>query len=235
MLEILFCSLLTVLPDYLFRRYYQGKRIGKEMTFYSVWFELRWGITGCVVLAVGLITVVFYNHPSTHQRHTVLQNDPDHFRDQSGASPRSMLASMARSRKERQSSGWTARAQEAAVETARRKIAEVEADLVVAAADLEKAEGQIQEAKSAHQQALDELRDQAGAAKAQSGYRRAPRNREASGSCRRPPGWRLRPPRLQNRPCRRAFRHFSRPRKPAPKPRWPRPRWSWKRRLSVPA
>ena len=65
MLEILLCSLVTILPDYLYRRYVQNKRIGKEITFYSVWFELRWGITGCLILAVGLITVVFYNHPST--------------------------------------------------------------------------------------------------------------------------------------------------------------------------
>ena len=42
-----------------------GKRLGEEITFYSVWFELRWGITGCLILTVSLITVVFYNHPST--------------------------------------------------------------------------------------------------------------------------------------------------------------------------
>ena len=47
--------------------------------------------------------------------------------------------------------------QEAAVETARRKIAEIEAEMVVAGADILKADGQIQEAKSAHQQAVDEL------------------------------------------------------------------------------
>src|SRR5882724_2896172 len=65
MLELMLCSLLTIVPDYLYRRYVQGKRLGKEITFYSVWFELRWGITACLVLAVGLITVIFYNHPST--------------------------------------------------------------------------------------------------------------------------------------------------------------------------
>ena len=65
MLELLLCSLLTILPDYLFRRYVQGRRLGKEITFYSVWFELRWGITACLMLTVGLITVIFYNHPST--------------------------------------------------------------------------------------------------------------------------------------------------------------------------
>ena len=65
MLEVLFCSLLTILPDYLYRRYAQGKRIGKEITLYSVWFELRWGIIACLMLTVGLITVIFYFHPST--------------------------------------------------------------------------------------------------------------------------------------------------------------------------
>src|SRR6201986_4972280 len=65
MLELLLCSLLTVVPDYLYRRYAQGKRLGKEITFYSVWFELRYGITSCLILTILLITTIFYNHPST--------------------------------------------------------------------------------------------------------------------------------------------------------------------------
>ncbi|MGB2650091.1 MAG: HlyD family secretion protein, partial [Pseudolabrys sp.] len=52
MLVTLLCSLVTLLPDYLYRRYVQGKRLGKKITFYSVWFELRWGITGCLLLTV---------------------------------------------------------------------------------------------------------------------------------------------------------------------------------------
>ena len=44
MLEIMLCSLVTILPDYLYRRYRQGKRFGHEITLYSVWFELRFGI-----------------------------------------------------------------------------------------------------------------------------------------------------------------------------------------------
>jgi hypothetical protein len=35
MLELIICSTLTILPDYLYRRYVQGKRIGKEITFFS--------------------------------------------------------------------------------------------------------------------------------------------------------------------------------------------------------
>jgi multidrug resistance efflux pump len=47
--------------------------------------------------------------------------------------------------------------QEAAVETARRKIAEVDAEIVVARTDVQKADGQLKEAESAHQQTVDEL------------------------------------------------------------------------------
>ena len=36
MLELLLCSLVTIFPDYLFRRYGQGKRLGKEINLYSV-------------------------------------------------------------------------------------------------------------------------------------------------------------------------------------------------------
>ncbi len=65
MLELILCSLLTIFPDYLYRRYAQGKRLGKEITLFSVWYELRWGITACVMLTVALITMIFYFHPST--------------------------------------------------------------------------------------------------------------------------------------------------------------------------
>jgi hypothetical protein len=64
-LELTFCSLFTLLPDYLYRRYVQGKRIGHEITIYSVWYVLRYGITGCLMLTVALITLNFCYHPST--------------------------------------------------------------------------------------------------------------------------------------------------------------------------
>src|SRR5689334_10096168 len=65
MLELMICSLVTIVPDYLYRRYAQGKRFGKEITFFSVWYELRWGITGCLMLTISLITMIFYFHPAT--------------------------------------------------------------------------------------------------------------------------------------------------------------------------
>jgi multidrug resistance efflux pump len=156
MLELLLCSLLTVVPDYLYRRFVQGKRLGKEITFYSVWFELRWGITACLILTVGLITVIFYNHPSTSNVTLFFRTVP--------------IVSEINGRVAEVYAGFSgpieegspifrldSSKQEAAVESARRKIAEVEAELVVAHADILKTEGQIQEAKSAYQQAVDEL------------------------------------------------------------------------------
>ncbi len=65
MLELMLCSSLTILPDFLFRRFVQGKRLGRDITLFSVWYELRWGITLCVLLTLSLITAVFYFHPST--------------------------------------------------------------------------------------------------------------------------------------------------------------------------
>ena len=65
MLELILCSLITVLPDYRYRRYREGKRWGDQITFFTMWYELRWGITACLMLTVTLITIVFYYHPST--------------------------------------------------------------------------------------------------------------------------------------------------------------------------
>jgi multidrug resistance efflux pump len=156
MLEMLFCSILTILPDYLYRRYVQGKRLGREITFYSVWFELRWGITSCVVLTVCLITVIFYNHPSTTSVTLFFRTIPivpetigrvaEIYVDYSGPVAKGAPIFRLDSSK-----------QEAAVESARRKIAEVDAAMAVARSEIASAEGKIQEAKSAYQQAVDEL------------------------------------------------------------------------------
>jgi multidrug resistance efflux pump len=169
MLELLLCSLLTIFPDYLFRRYVQGKRLGREITFFSVWFELRWGITACLILTVGLITTVFYNHPSTTNVTLFFRTVPivteavgrvsEVHVDLSGTvvkgAPLFTLDSST---------------QRAAVETARRKIAETDAAMVVAQTDILKADSQLQEARSAHQQAVDELETK------QELYRRNPGN-----------------------------------------------------------
>jgi multidrug resistance efflux pump len=156
MLEILLCSLVTIVPDYLYRRYAQNKRIGKEITIYSVWFELRWGITACVILAVCLITVIFYNHPSTTNATLFFRTVPI-ISETTGRVAEVYVGVSGPVAKGAPIFRLDSSKQEAAVETARRKIAEVDAELVVARSDILKAEGQIQEAKSTRQQTLDEL------------------------------------------------------------------------------
>src|SRR5260221_11367447 len=76
MLELMLCSMLTLLPDFLIRRFVQGKRIGKEITFFSVWYELRWGITLCLILTTLLITTIFYFHPSTSSATSAFRTIP---------------------------------------------------------------------------------------------------------------------------------------------------------------
>jgi multidrug resistance efflux pump len=65
MLEFLLCSLVTIFPDYLIRRFVQDKRWGRDIDFFTMWYELRLGITACILLTVSLITLIFYYHPST--------------------------------------------------------------------------------------------------------------------------------------------------------------------------
>jgi multidrug resistance efflux pump len=156
MLELLLCSLVTILPDYLYRRYRQGKRIGKEITLYSMWFELRWGITGCLVLTVSLIMVIFYNHPSTTSATAFFRTIPI-LPEGSGRVAEIYVGSSGPVAKGAPIFRLDSSKQEAAVETARRRIAEVDAGLILAKAEVAKAEGQLREAKSSHQQALDEL------------------------------------------------------------------------------
>jgi multidrug resistance efflux pump len=156
MLEILLCSLLTILPDYLYRRYRQGKRLGKEITLFSVWFELRFGIITCLMLAVALITVIFYFHPSTSTA-TLFYRTVPILPEINGRVSEVHVEFTAPVKKGDVIFKLDSAKQQAAMETARRKIAEVGAAMLAAQADIVKAEGQIQEAKSAYQQASDEL------------------------------------------------------------------------------
>jgi multidrug resistance efflux pump len=156
MLELMLCSLFTLVPDYLYRRYVQGKRFGHEITLYSVWYELRWGITSCLILAVGLITVVFYNHPSTTTA-TLFYRTVPILPETNGRVAEIFLGTSGPIRQGEPIFRLDSTRQESAVETARRKVAEVDATIVVAKADVQKAEGQIREAQGALQQASDEL------------------------------------------------------------------------------
>ncbi len=150
------CSMLTILPDFLIRRFVQGKRIGQEITLYSVWYELRWGITLCILLTLSLITLIFYNHPATTSVISYFRTIPImiegsgrvaevyvNMNDKITAGDRLFRMDDAKQR--------------AAVETARRNVAEVESTILIARSELAASEAKIQEAESAYQQALDEL------------------------------------------------------------------------------
>jgi multidrug resistance efflux pump len=156
MLELLLCSALTILPDYLYRRFVQGKRFGREITLYSVWFELRWGITLCILLTILLITVIFYNHPSTTNVTLFFRTIPI-LPETNGRVAEIYLDVNGEVAKGAPIFKLDSSKQQAAVETAQKKIAEVDAGMVVAKVDINKAEAQIEEAKASYQQATDEL------------------------------------------------------------------------------
>src|SRR5882672_6892943 len=156
MLELMICSLVTILPDYLYRRYRQGKRFGKEITFFSVWYELRWGITGCLMLTLGLITMIFYFHPSTASAALYFRTVPI-LPEGSGRVAEVKVGVSAEVKKGDVLFTLDSSRQQAALETAKRKIAEVEATVTTAESDVVRAEAQIGEAKASLQQAKDEL------------------------------------------------------------------------------
>src|SRR5918995_435736 len=156
MIEVLLCSIVTILPDFLCRRFVQGKRLGRELTLYSIWYELRYGITACLGLTIILLTLILYFHPSTSSavsfyrtvpilpegsgrveevyvelQHTVKAGDPIFKLDSSE--------------------------QEAALLTAQRRVAEIDAAFELAKTELASADAKIQENESAYQQAVDEL------------------------------------------------------------------------------
>jgi multidrug resistance efflux pump len=156
MLELLLCSVVTILPDYLYRRYWQGKRFGREITFYSVWFELRWGLTTCVILTVALITTVFYNHPSTKNVTLFFRTIPI-VPETNGRVAETFVGFTGPVAAGAPIFRLDSSKQQAAVDTARRKAAELDAQTVVAQTDVIKADGQMKQATSARQQTLDEL------------------------------------------------------------------------------
>ena len=156
MLEFLACSLFTILPDYLFRRYYQGKRLGAEINLFSVWYELRWGITACLILTIALITVIFFYHPTTTNVASLFRTvsilpesggrvEKVHVGNNQKVNAGDLLFTIDSS------------VERATVETERKRIKEVEAELVLAKAELVATEGLIAKAKGAYDQSVNEL------------------------------------------------------------------------------
>jgi multidrug resistance efflux pump len=157
MLELLLCSLFTIVPDYLYRRFVQGRRFGHEITIYSVWYELRYGITGCLMLTVLLITTIFYFHPSTTNVVGLFRTVPI-VPEINGRVAQVYVGVSADVTKGQPIFRLDSTKPEAALEVARRNIAEIDARMVTAQAEIAAAEGQVQEAKGSYEQVVDELK-----------------------------------------------------------------------------
>jgi multidrug resistance efflux pump len=159
MLELMICLLLTILPDYLLRRRFQGKRLGHEITFFTVWYELRWGITLCAMMTITLITLVFYYHPATNnvasffRTVTILSESSGRVEEIYVENGQFIEAGAPVFR-------LNSDRQDAAAETARRQIEEVEAGLVLAEAERAAATGTLEQARAAYQQTLNDLERQ---------------------------------------------------------------------------
>ncbi|MBB3524192.1 biotin/lipoyl-binding protein [Rhizobium redzepovicii] len=155
MFELLLCSILTILPDYLFRRYGQGKRIGRDITLYTVWYELRWGITACLLLTVSLITMIFYFHPSARTA-TAIFRTVTIMPEATGRVEEVFIGLNQKVEAGSPLFRLDNSEQQAALETARRRVAEVEAGIKVTQTELIGVDGQIKEAQGAYQTAVDE-------------------------------------------------------------------------------
>jgi multidrug resistance efflux pump len=156
MLELLLCSLFTVVPDYLFRRYGQDKRLGREITIYSVWYELRYGITGCLMLTVTLIALIFYFHPTTNNVVGLFRAVPI-VPETNGRVAEVYVGASADVAQGEPIFRLDSAKQDAALEVAKRNIAEIDARMVTARAEIAASEGQVQEARGSYEVAVDEL------------------------------------------------------------------------------
>ncbi|CUH53433.1 HlyD family secretion protein [Shimia marina] len=156
MLEFICCSMLTIFPDYLFRRYWQGKRLGQDITLFSMWYELRYGLSSCFILTVSLITVIFYFHPAT-------SNVSSYFRtvtilpEISGR----VVEVAVKNNQDVKAGDMIFRLddsrQRAAVATARAAVVEVDAGELLARDDLRVAQANLDAAEAAFEQTKDEF------------------------------------------------------------------------------
>ncbi|MCK7578561.1 MAG: HlyD family secretion protein [Chromatiales bacterium] len=160
MLELFLCSMLTILPDFLFRRFVQGKRLGHEINLFSVWFELRWGITLCLILTLSLITTIFYFHPSTKAATSVFRTVTI-LPERNGRVAETYVDINQRVTAGQPLFRLDTTEQEATIETARRKIAEIEAAMIVARSQLAEADARVVQARGMLEQATDEFKARA--------------------------------------------------------------------------
>ncbi len=156
MIETMLCALITVLPDFLFRRFVQGKRIGHEITLFTMWYELRWGLTTCAILALSVITTLFYFHPASRtaasyfRTVTILPQLGGRVSEIYVSNNDTVTAGQPIFRIE----DFT---QQAQVQAAHAQIAQVQASLKVAETDLAQADAGIAGARAALAQSVEDL------------------------------------------------------------------------------
>lgn len=160
MLELTLVSMFTILPDYLFRRYVQGKRFGREITLFSVWYELRWGITFCLILTLSLITTIFYFHPSTKAATSVFRTVTI-LPETNGRVVETFVEVNQRVDEGQPLFRLDSTEQEAEVRRAQTRLAEIKTAEFVTRAQLAEAEAGILRAHASLQQARDEFETRA--------------------------------------------------------------------------
>jgi multidrug resistance efflux pump len=155
-IELFLCSLVTILPDYLFRHFVQGKRFGNHINFFTIWYELRWGITLCLMLTTTLVTLVFYFHPMTSstvsafRTVTVLSEGAGRVEEVFVANNKFVESGDPIFRLD-------STRQIAAIEAAERRIEEVDASIVVAQTDRAASEAAVDQAEAALLQVREDL------------------------------------------------------------------------------
>ena len=223
MLELMICSLVTILPDYLYRRYRAGQAVrqGDHLLLESG-TNCRWGITGCLMLTISLITMIFYFHPSTTSAAIYFRTVP--------------ILPEGSGRVAEVNVGYSAGGEEG-----RRAVqaGQFEADrphwkrpsarsprsmpsLISARIRHRQGRGPDRGSQSLLQQAKDELDVKTRAAAPQSRHRAAARHREAAGGGRSAAGRRRCRHRGQGIGDRCGFPRCCRPRRQVPRPRWRR-------------
>jgi multidrug resistance efflux pump len=122
-----------------------------------MWYELRWGITACMLLTVALITLIFYYHPSTtlaspfFRTMTMLPEGGGRI-DKIFAKNGQLVAAGA------PLFSLVDSTQLSAVKVAKSRIQEIEASFKVASASKDAMEGLVEQTKGALDQAKNELR-----------------------------------------------------------------------------
>jgi multidrug resistance efflux pump len=132
-------------------------RWGVELTIFTVWYHLRWGITACVLLSLSLITIIFYYHPTTG-------NVSSFFRtvtivSEAGGRVKEIFVE---NHQDVQAGDLIFKLDDkiqlANVDIAERKIEEIDSAIVITTSELQAAKAVIAQSKSAYAKILDELK-----------------------------------------------------------------------------